>query len=207
MTATSAKSGRCSTTLRADIPANYLFGVFRPLLPCGVGACSSCMVKLQRQQIRRSDVQRWPRHRSDKEFRWTKIKKGRRATFGCLGLPLRKHLYIRGSTMPVRITRHSKKQPGHRIASHERGGDARLTAMSTAICLTSNTLGAFVTNPLTYTHWNPATGTRVVPLDAGVLVHTGLPNPGLKKVIEPASRRLGTPVNPGDRACGRQQRR
>ena len=33
--------------LRADIPANYLFGVFRPLLPCGVGACSSCMVKLK----------------------------------------------------------------------------------------------------------------------------------------------------------------
>lgn len=33
--------------LRADIPASYLFGVFRPLLPCGVGACSSCMVKLK----------------------------------------------------------------------------------------------------------------------------------------------------------------
>ncbi|MEO8393300.1 MAG: hypothetical protein ABI700_09940 [Chloroflexota bacterium] len=33
--------------LRADIPAGYLFGVFRPLLPCGVGACSSCMVKLK----------------------------------------------------------------------------------------------------------------------------------------------------------------
>lgn len=33
--------------LRADIPSNYLFGVFRPLLPCGVGACTSCMVKLR----------------------------------------------------------------------------------------------------------------------------------------------------------------
>lgn len=33
--------------LRADIPANYLFGVFRPLLPCGVGACSACLVKLK----------------------------------------------------------------------------------------------------------------------------------------------------------------
>ncbi len=33
--------------LRADIPANYLFGVFRPPLPCGVGACSACMVKLK----------------------------------------------------------------------------------------------------------------------------------------------------------------
>lgn len=33
--------------LRADIPANYLFGVFRPLLPCGVGACSCCEVRLK----------------------------------------------------------------------------------------------------------------------------------------------------------------
>ncbi len=33
--------------LRADIPANYLFGVFHPLLPCGVGACSCCEVKLR----------------------------------------------------------------------------------------------------------------------------------------------------------------
>jgi hypothetical protein len=32
--------------LRAEIPSNYLFGVFRPPLPCGVGACSSCLVKL-----------------------------------------------------------------------------------------------------------------------------------------------------------------
>lgn len=35
------------SALRADIPANYLFGVFRPLQPCGVGACSACMVKLK----------------------------------------------------------------------------------------------------------------------------------------------------------------
>lgn len=33
--------------LRADIPVNYLFGVFRPPLPCGVGACSACMVRLK----------------------------------------------------------------------------------------------------------------------------------------------------------------
>lgn len=44
-------------------------------------------------------------------------------------------------------------------------------------------LGAIVTNPITYEPWSPATGTRVVPLDAGVLVHTGLPNPGLSKTI------------------------
>jgi hypothetical protein len=31
--------------LRADIPANYLWGVFHPAMPCGVGACSACMVK------------------------------------------------------------------------------------------------------------------------------------------------------------------
>lgn len=44
-------------------------------------------------------------------------------------------------------------------------------------------LGAFVTNPVTYQPWSPATGTRVVPLDAGILMHTGLPNPGLSKII------------------------
>jgi dihydroorotate dehydrogenase (NAD+) catalytic subunit len=45
-------------------------------------------------------------------------------------------------------------------------------------------LGAIVTNPVTYTPWSPAKGTRVIPLDAGVLVHTGLPNPGLSKIIK-----------------------
>lgn len=44
-------------------------------------------------------------------------------------------------------------------------------------------LGAIVTSPITYDAWNPATGTRVVPLDAGVLMHTGLPNPGLNKAL------------------------
>lgn len=44
-------------------------------------------------------------------------------------------------------------------------------------------LGALVTNPITYEAWNPAGGTRVIPLDAGVMVHTGLPNPGLNKVL------------------------
>lgn len=45
-------------------------------------------------------------------------------------------------------------------------------------------LGAFVTNPITYEQWSPAAGTRVVPLPAGVLMHTGLPNPGLKRVLK-----------------------
>ncbi len=33
--------------LRAEIPNNYLFGVFRPILPCGIGACSACCVRSQ----------------------------------------------------------------------------------------------------------------------------------------------------------------
>jgi len=44
-------------------------------------------------------------------------------------------------------------------------------------------LGAIVTNPITYDSWSPASGARVVPLDAGVLLHTGLPNPGLNKTL------------------------
>lgn len=45
-------------------------------------------------------------------------------------------------------------------------------------------IGAIVTNPVTIDQWNPATGTRIVNLDAGVLVHTGLPNPGLNRVVK-----------------------
>lgn len=44
-------------------------------------------------------------------------------------------------------------------------------------------IGAIVTHPITYDSWNPARGPRVVPLDAGVLMHTGLPNPGLNKAL------------------------
>jgi dihydroorotate dehydrogenase (NAD+) catalytic subunit len=43
-------------------------------------------------------------------------------------------------------------------------------------------LGAIVTNPVTWKPRRAATGTRVVPLDSGVLVHTGLPNPGMNAV-------------------------
>ena len=45
-------------------------------------------------------------------------------------------------------------------------------------------LGAIVTNPVTIDRWNPASGTRIVPLDAGILVHTGLPNPGLERTVK-----------------------
>jgi len=33
--------------LRADVPKNYLFGVFQPALPCGSGACHACMIKMK----------------------------------------------------------------------------------------------------------------------------------------------------------------
>ncbi|MBK8023351.1 MAG: hypothetical protein IPK19_18445 [Chloroflexi bacterium] len=44
-------------------------------------------------------------------------------------------------------------------------------------------VGAFVTNPITYAPWSPATGTRVISLPSGILVHTGLPNPGVSKIL------------------------
>ncbi|MEL6309350.1 MAG: hypothetical protein AAFN11_22110 [Chloroflexota bacterium] len=60
-----------------------------------------------------------------------------------------------------------------------------------------NKLGAYVTNPVTYEGWSPAHGTRVVPLDAGVLMHTGLPNAGVRKTIQefsPVWRDLSVPT-------------
>ncbi len=44
-------------------------------------------------------------------------------------------------------------------------------------------LGAMVTNPVTWKPRRAATGTRVVPLDSGILVHTGLPNDGAHRVF------------------------
>ena len=44
-------------------------------------------------------------------------------------------------------------------------------------------LGARVTNPVTYRPWHPASGTRVIPMDGGALVHTGLPNMGISKTL------------------------
>ena len=34
--------------LRASIPNNYLFGVFRPILPCGAGACQACNLRMKK---------------------------------------------------------------------------------------------------------------------------------------------------------------
>lgn len=45
-------------------------------------------------------------------------------------------------------------------------------------------IGALVTTPISYTPRYPASRARVVSLDAGVLLHTGLPNPGLANVIK-----------------------
>lgn len=45
-----ARFGRIWTLindLRADVPKNYLFGVFQPVLPCGSGACHACMIKMK----------------------------------------------------------------------------------------------------------------------------------------------------------------
>lgn len=45
-------------------------------------------------------------------------------------------------------------------------------------------LGAIVTNPVTWKPRRVARGPRVVPLPSGVLIHTGLPNPGIHAVIK-----------------------
>jgi len=45
-----------------------------------------------------------------------------------------------------------------------------------------NSLGAMVTNPVSLKPRLPTNGPRVVPLDSGILLHTGLPNPGLYKL-------------------------
>ncbi len=44
-------------------------------------------------------------------------------------------------------------------------------------------LGAFVTNAVTYEPRRPANGRRVQPIPTGTLIHTGLPNPGISKIM------------------------
>ncbi len=39
------------TQLRADIPQGHLWGIFRPPLPCGIGACSSCLVRVKGEHL------------------------------------------------------------------------------------------------------------------------------------------------------------
>lgn len=45
-------------------------------------------------------------------------------------------------------------------------------------------LGAFVTNPVSLSRRAPASGTRFIPFPGGFLLHTGYPNPGIKKTIQ-----------------------
>lgn len=37
--------------LRNDIPSSFLFGVFRPPFPCGIGACESCLVNTRKDAV------------------------------------------------------------------------------------------------------------------------------------------------------------
>jgi dihydroorotate dehydrogenase (NAD+) catalytic subunit len=58
-------------------------------------------------------------------------------------------------------------------------------------------LGAFVTNALTFTPRPPAHPPNVVPLPNGLLIHTGLPNPGVTRALQRHAAdwaRLGPPV-------------
>lgn len=58
-------------------------------------------------------------------------------------------------------------------------------------------LGAFVTNPLTLNPRTPAHGPNAVELPHGVLIHTGLPNPGVRRALKRYDaewRRMGVPV-------------
>jgi dihydroorotate dehydrogenase (NAD+) catalytic subunit len=60
-----------------------------------------------------------------------------------------------------------------------------------------NALGAFVTNPLTLRSRTPAHSPNAVLMPEGVLIHTGLPNPGVADALrrwDKEWRRLGTPV-------------
>lgn len=53
-------------------------------------------------------------------------------------------------------------------------------------------LGAIVTNPVTYQPWQVATGTRVIPLDAGELVYTRTAQSRPEQGTEPVSRPVGS---------------
>ncbi len=57
-------------------------------------------------------------------------------------------------------------------------------------------LGAIVTNPITWKPRRVAHGPRVVPLPSGVLVHTGLPNPGVAATIRKYSGRWAHALAP-----------
>jgi dihydroorotate dehydrogenase (NAD+) catalytic subunit len=45
------------------------------------------------------------------------------------------------------------------------------------------TLGAFVTNPISLTPRTPATERCLIPFPGGALMHSGLPNPGISRIL------------------------
>lgn len=58
-------------------------------------------------------------------------------------------------------------------------------------------LGAFITNPVSLHPRTPAHGSRVIEYQDLLLLHTGLPNPGINRVLqqhEPRWTRMGLPV-------------
>ena len=57
-------------------------------------------------------------------------------------------------------------------------------------------LGAIVTNPVTWRPRRVARGPRVVLLPSGVLIHTGLPNPGASRVIKQYAGRWARSATP-----------
>jgi dihydroorotate dehydrogenase (NAD+) catalytic subunit len=52
-------------------------------------------------------------------------------------------------------------------------------------------LGAFVTNPVSLQPRTPAQGPRLLPFPGGFLLHSGHPNPGLRRVIQRHAGRWG----------------
>lgn len=58
-------------------------------------------------------------------------------------------------------------------------------------------LGAMVTNPMTWTPRTPARAPNLLEVSGGVVIHTGLPNPGVRTAVRrhaPEWARLGCPV-------------
>jgi len=63
-------------------------------------------------------------------------------------------------------------------------------------CLWEEPLGAFVTNPVSMFRRTPAEERAVIPFPGGFLIHSGLPNPGLKGLLAVARHweRVAVPV-------------
>ena len=53
----------------------------------------------------------------------------------------------------------------------------------------SDPIGAFITNPISLSQRTPAAVRGQLPFPGGVLLHTGLPNPGLSRVLRRYSER------------------